>query len=178
MSSGRWQKRYTYNPLTSTKVLSMSSKPLAKAVRSHGNCCFIETCSEGKCKVELPSDGIFSCISGTQYQANHDPDKRLCDCIVFWSRAAKDIAIAVELKGGSIPANKALDQLQGGADLVEQLTEQPRKIRFFAVLVLRRVHAMETRILRRRRISFRGQAQLVSLARCGDKLAEKLRLKE
>jgi hypothetical protein len=154
----------------------MRLKPLAKAVRTHGSCCFVKSCAEGNCRLRLPTEGLRSCISGTLYQANHDPQGRLCDCILFWSRPASDIAVAVELKGGRLPANRALDQLQGGADLVERLAEQARQVRFAAVLVLRTLHPMEARVLRRRRILFRGQATLAVLAHCGDKLEDRLRI--
>ena len=151
----------------------MTSELLMHAVRRHCSCCFVSSCSEGKCEIRLPQS--CSCLSGTLYQSNHNSSIRLCDCIVFWSQRTSDIASAVELKGGGMPANRALDQLQGGANVVEQMVEPQRQIRFYAVLVLRRLHPMEARVLRRRRITFRGRARLAIIAHCGDRLEDVLR---
>jgi hypothetical protein len=57
------------------------------------------------------------------------------------------------------------DQLQGGADLIDSLTENDAL--FIPILVHKRIDTMQMRALGKKRIRFRGRDYKVALLRCG-----------
>ena len=115
----------------------------------------------------------MACISGSQYQSHHRMTTRLCDFIIFWSFSERDILAPVELKGGRVKATTCLEQLQNGAGLAHTLLDATyQKIRFVPLIVHRGgFSANDIRILRQRRVSFRGKRRLAGLVKSGTHLA-------
>lgn len=112
------------------------------------------------------------CISGSKYQEQHNYAGRLCDCLIFWQARERGVsARVVELKGGRVRTREALEQLQAGARLAEELLAGVADVDFGAILAQRRRSTLDTRLLRERRITFRGDMRLARVVSCGTRLA-------
>ncbi len=107
--------------------------------------------------------------SGTKLQANHQLSGKLCDFLArqSWSRHVQ--YFAVELKSRVQNINAILAQLQSGAALIERSGATGP---FAAVLVNSgRMSTHELRVLRTKRVVFRGQLHPVITMRSGSTLA-------
>jgi hypothetical protein len=98
---------------------------------------------------------------------------RLCDFIIFWSLGGRDIFAPAELKGGHVKPTRCLAQLQNGANLAHTLLGTLfQRMRFVPLIVHRGgLSVNEIRILRQRRVSFRGERRLAALVKSGTLLA-------
>ncbi|MEU5263398.1 hypothetical protein [Amycolatopsis sp. NPDC021455] len=130
--------------------------------------------TEGKCSVSLPGPNErWICISGSKFQKNHDNDKRLCDLSLLWDRdIAGMIAVALELKGGGASVEHVKEQLQGGANLLNELTDECNPTPFVPVLVHNRLSTMQMRRLAKVHVNFKGKRYPVKLLRCGKSVLE------
>jgi hypothetical protein len=106
-------------------------------------------------------------MSGTQYQTNHGFDGKLCDCLVFWSIDGADVVGAVELKAGGLSASSVIEQLQGGADVIDRVASRCRSLEFVPLVAHNGVKPLEVREFRRQKVTFRGTSYLAALKRCG-----------
>lgn len=111
-------------------------------------------------------------MSGTKYQAAHQYSGKLCDLLVFWSRDISHIcAFALELKGGDPRVEHAARQIQGGADVINQLLGGA-DADFLPVLVHAGITTLQVRALGKIKVSFRGKLFPIKLKRCGMRLAD------
>lgn len=133
-------------------------------------CCRVERCAEGKCRVTLPSSCI--CLSGTHVQTNHGLTSNLCDCIVFADVHEMFYAAPIELKGGNVHASHALKQLQGGADLADSILATGDQL--VPILVVQKSDPFEVRYFNQHRIRFRGSSIPVERIRCGTSAARRI----
>lgn len=149
-----------------------SRRRSATARRSGGlcSCCRTNSCSEGKCSIRLPPSTEVTCWNGSSYQATHSIEGKLCDCLLLWKQSDAFRAVVIELKGGRLNARSCIQQLQGGATLLEKTSDGEAS--FLAVLAVNRLHPLERRILEKERVIFRSQKYLVQLARCGASLQD------
>lgn len=76
----------------------------------------------------------------------------------------------MELKGGHIAATQAIEQLQGGADIVHHFIPGNVEVAFRAVLACNGVKPVEVDAVRRSPIQFRGREYRVRIVRCGSNL--------
>jgi len=115
-------------------------------------------------------------MSGSRYQANHGVKGKLCDYIVFWATPKVELVVPTELKGGQPDARKAVAQIQNGARLADELiSSHTYGLAFLPLLVHRGLGTIESRVLRKRRVTFRAKKYPVATARCGSRLADVLR---
>jgi hypothetical protein len=96
----------------------------------------------------------------------------LCDCLVLWSRNGRLVAAAIELKSGSVDASIVRDQLQGGANLIDELARDLRPMQFFPILASVKMKAIELRAFKRFRIRFRGMDYRPIIVGCGNQLTQ------
>lgn len=83
----------------------------------------------------------------------------------------KLFSAALELKGGGVDITGAVQQLQNGAGIVEELTTG-LDLGFLPVLVHRRLAPVQVDALKSRKIRFRGSQFSIALLRCGQKIAD------
>src|SRR4051812_41257257 len=125
---------------------------LTDVMRQHCGCCWATRCRERSCSVPLPRSGDVACLSGSQYRDNHDPKRKMCDCIVAWSNDGDDIVGAVELKSGTPDIAHAGRQVQQGAALIEEIIGNSDAPEFFPVVVSGGITSVEMAVLRRTKI--------------------------
>jgi hypothetical protein len=82
------------------------------------------------------------------------------------------VAAAVELKSGSVDASVAKDQLQGGANVIDDLGKDLRQLDFFPILASTQMKTIELRAFQRFRIRFRGVDYRPIVAGCGSQLTQ------
>lgn len=139
---------------------------IVKLAREKHTCCGTKSCKDGKCSVKLPAQSY--CLKGRVYQQTHEYAGRLCDFIAFFVHESDDWCAAIELKGGRIDASIVVQQLQGGAEIIDEIVGLGGTTSFVAVLVHRgRMSQNERRVLQRRRIKFGGRKHLIRPMRCG-----------
>lgn len=110
-------------------------------------------------------------LDGAEQQANHSVPGKLCDCLVFVARGAQRVAAAIELKGKHPDVPDAVEQLQGGAERIEELLEG-ESAAFFAVLATSGLGTTEAKILQRRSVRFRGKDYPIQKTHCSGSLQE------
>jgi hypothetical protein len=82
------------------------------------------------------------------------------------------VAAAVELKSGSVDASSVKDQLQGGANVIDDLAKDLRQLDFFPILASTQMKTIELRAFHRFRIRFRGVDYRPIVVGCGSKLTQ------
>jgi hypothetical protein len=143
-----------------------------KAAKAHDPCCSTPRLAERGCSVRLPQPTrSWRCLSGTKYQVSHAVSDALCDGIFVSAGRGEERLIAIEMKSGRPDVGKAVKQLQGGANLLQELADGAEQIEFRAMLAHRGLGAIEVALLRRTRIQFRGQRYMIETPRCGTSLA-------
>lgn len=134
--------------------------------RMHGDCCEVDKCRDAGCKAEPPNPPRCI-ISGSRYQANHDPNGKLADFLIFWKLEEDHSLAVVELKGGRFSATEVIAQLQAGAELADRLSEG-FPLRFSAFLVKkRRLSSMEQKRLGQAKIKFRKKRYPIKIINDG-----------
>ena len=104
--------------------------------------------------------------------------QKQCECVLFYfDDAANFVVVPIELKGGkNAEAEKAVEQLEGGAAFAVNYTPRGPKSICYPVLFHSRISTPEIRRLRRSqpRVNFRGKLFWLRTAHCGGKLADVL----
>ena len=102
--------------------------------------------------------------------------ENLCECIVFYIHANDNFVIVpIELKGGkNAEAEKAVEQLKGGAVYAEDLSPSDIETVLYPIIFHNHLSKAEVRRLkhRRSRIQFAGRSYEIRTARCGSKLID------
>jgi hypothetical protein len=146
-----------------------ASRRVSAIRRGHTDCCLTRRCREGQCSLSLPAETTPLCLSGTAYQANHDYSGRLCDCLIIWPAGGGLDSVAAELKAGRVRTRQALEQLQAGALVMEELLRGVTTVRFRAVLTQRRGSSLDQRLILVTRIAFRKERRIAKVLACGSK---------
>jgi hypothetical protein len=101
---------------------------------------------------------------------------KLCDCIVFWAASDLELVVPAELKGRQADARESVAQIQNGATLADELVaSHTYELGFLPLLVHRGLGTIESKLLRRLRVTFRAKRYAVATARCGSRLTDVLR---
>jgi hypothetical protein len=136
-------------------------------------CCESPNCRDRRCSIAIPSSAVgCTCWSGTALQNTHEIIGAVCDCLIAWARHTGNVVCAAELKGGHIDAVKCVEQLRGGARLLEVFCPDANAVDFFPVVAHRGIASVEITRLRRARVRFRGQSVEVVVVRCGSRLVD------
>lgn len=104
--------------------------------------------------------------------------QKQCECVIFYfDDAANFVVIPIELKGGkNAEAEKAVEQLEGGATYAANYTPIGPKYICYPVLFHSRISTAEIRQLKRNqpRVNFLGKCFEMRTQFCGEKLADVL----
>jgi hypothetical protein len=105
--------------------------------------------------------------SGTLIQKNHSVDGKLCDFIVRCTRPSRSEVIVVELKSRVQGANDIVAQLQGGLDILQECN-----LPHVAAALFHngRMGVQELRVLKSKKLSYRGKRVILSYFRSGTSL--------
>ena len=144
----------------------------------HLGCCITESYEDEGCRLDvsgLPRASLTT-INGSDYQANHPWEGRLCDRIIV-GRSNGDFVCAVELKGGhNIPMSEAIDQIQRGLDLADSLLQARSPGNWYPLLAYSgSMSGREKVLLRTKRVRFRGRRARVNRIDCGASLGSYLK---
>ena len=141
------------------------------------------SCLKKGCKLTL--EGIpqssLTIIDADEYRRTHGHADRICDYLLFFTNERKLYVIPVEMKSGKVDAGTAVAQLQRGADVCDEILREfppsPCPSELLPILLYGGgIRSMELKVLRRSRISFRGEEYPITYERCGHSLKNILRL--
>jgi hypothetical protein len=157
-----------------TKKKASDDHPLG-GFADHGQCCLVRvgTFKEGRCKVMLPqADPTWICLSGSAYQRAHSFSEKLADLLFAWEKMpGLKLSAPVELKGGGVDVSHVQQQLQNGANLIADMLDGIKGVRFLPVLVHHAITEPERRTLRRHPVLFRGRRYEITSLKSGGAVA-------
>ena len=92
-----------------------------------------------------------------------------CDFILFYIDTARSslVGVPMELKGGDVRASLVVDQLRGGARIVDNFTPRNIEIEFIPVLVHDGIDKAQYERLKISRIRFRNGRVPINTTTCG-----------
>ncbi len=134
------------------------------------------TCESPGCRlhVDLGRNGkTLTILDVDEYSDLISHTGSRCDFLIFLT-INKMIAAAVELKSGSFKSSQVLNQLQAGAQQINELSKHCKsKVEGFCPILLhgRVRHASDLKTLRQKKVSFKGTRYSVIRAKCGSKLS-------
>jgi hypothetical protein len=112
-------------------------------------------------------------IDCNKYQPNDLPGK-IADCLFVEGAEPLQIAIA-ELKSGGLDPERSVKQIQATLSIADEFLSECAVGVSLPVLVHGKgLHPDDYRMLRRRKVKFRGLERIVVTARCGDSLSQLL----
>ena len=114
--------------------------------------------------VDMDCDSIKNSSNGKQ-----------CDYLFVGTENKTSWVVPIELKSGDVEADKAVEQLQGGADTADKWLPSESSFQFVPVLAHAGVHRNDLNILRKKKIKLRNQTRQAVLIRCGKTLREALK---
>ena len=139
--------------------------------------CIANRCKKQGCTVRLTgAPRPFVLIDMDCNELKVSQTSRRCD-FMFISDDGSWV-VPLELKGGNLDANDAMEQLQAGARFAERVVPRGSSVQFLPVAARDgRVHRAERDKLRSKksRIRFRGQFVPIQLLRCGQPITQALR---
>ncbi len=111
---------------------------------------------------------------------NLPSDQTLCDYIFLGAKERdtdKDWVVPMELKKGNVDISEVAKQLQGGANVADQIISHDASMSFIPVVASGNFSKHEQRQLRNRsnNVRFRGRSAIIRRIRCGDSLTQVLR---
>ena len=135
--------------------------------------CVTRSRREGGCSLTLEQISSRVIIDGSKYQKAYRFDGRLCDRVVLCQDDGFILA-AVELKGGkSTRITAAVEQIQGGLTLAEEVLAGVEVAGWLPLLLYSgHIHRNDVPVLRNRAVSFRGDKKPVVKEDCGASLKE------
>lgn len=156
----------------------MTSKGTFENIRTqHRGCCITKSYQERGCKVDVPGVHKTSMVAihGSKYQEKHRIGGKLCDRLIF-GQIDKAFICSIELKGGkALKVNDAIQQIQAGLELADQLLSDRSEWNWYPLLVYSgRMHSAGLKLLHRKNVSFRGRKRTVQRVDCGLKLLDYL----
>lgn len=150
----------------------MKPGELMSRLRSHFGRCVSKSCRKGRCSLGVAAfrPGGLVIVDCDKYKEHYGFEDRLCDYIVFCGGEGLETAV-VEMKGGSVGAGAAIEQIRNGSLLAEQMAHDCPHAGFYPILLKgKRISPSEIKTLRRGKVPFRGRPYLVILERCGIQL--------
>ena len=145
---------------------------IAHIRRAHQNCCLTDSYEDEGCGLDVRGlESHITTIHGSNYQANHRWQGRLCDRIII-GESGDGFVCAVEFKGGnSIDMSVAIEQIQRGLELATSMLpgQQPEK---WYPLLLYSGHngKREQKMLMRNKVTYKGKKERVDRLNCGASL--------
>ena len=153
----------------------MTSSQFLQEVRTrHQDGCVVDRCEDQGCELVLNGfdPNRLATIGGTNYQAEHRFNGRLCDFIVFGDDGQRFIC-AAELKGGAnFSPSWAFDQIQNGLNVADDIAREHTIDSWFPLLL----HAWDILPWRKARyflanqVEFRGERRTIQAEPCGSEL--------
>ena len=135
--------------------------------------CLTDDIEKGRCGVSLadaPHPHVVIDLDETGSPLG--PTQTKCDFLFF---ADPDLAMPIEIKGGTPNVARAARQLQAGADAAHRLAPRDSAIDFRPVLVSKSMRRQQQMELRQTRVQFRGREEKIRRVPCGAPLTEALR---
>ena len=140
--------------------------------------CVSPRCGRGDCSVRV-STGAAICIDCDRCRCIRDGARRP-DFIVLYDQSNSSLSrwVVVEMKSRASHPVQIVEQLQAGADLIQdkacfQLQTPPVHL-VPLLLHTRGIHTSDLQIINNRRISFRGKLYPIQTRRCGVELSQVL----
>lgn len=111
-------------------------------------------------------------IGGTQFQSEECFLEKLCDRMVFLAEDGLVVA-AVELKGGrNVDVSTAIEQIQNGLAVIADILESRAAKGWYPILMYSgRMTPPRVKVLRAKRVRFKGRKKAVVKRDCGTQLA-------
>lgn len=135
---------------------------------------------EGECSVDLTdvSEDDRVIVDLDELFPSGRWGQKQCECVLFYfDDAANFVVVPIELKGGkNAEAEKAIEQLEGGAAFAANYTPSGPKSICYPVLFHSRTSTLEIRQLKRNQptVDFLGKPFQIRTAHCGGKLVDVL----
>ena len=148
----------------------MTSPRFAETVHNqYHDCCLTDCYEDEGCRIDIGgfNPGSLTTIHGTKHQdcLKHRRPGRLCDRLIFGrlDNLNRDLVCAAELKGGKNPdASVAINQIQGGLTLAQGMLDGRSTVDWYPLLFCQgRSRGHGLKLLRSRKVSFRGKRKLV-----------------
>lgn len=131
--------------------------------RKHGCGVSMKGAPTSRIVVDMDCDSIKNPSTGKQ-----------CDYLFVGKESSTVWVAPIELKSGGVEADRAVAQLQRGADTADKWLPSGSSFRFVPVLAHAGVHPQELKALQKKTIKLRGQVRRAILIRCGNTLREAL----
>lgn len=149
--------------------------PLIEKIRKKYENCISTSCLAHRCKLligALESDCLAILDLDKYIQTCGNNDHKMCDFLVFYYDGGI-VVCTTELKGGSIKAKNARDQIQEGAWLAEKILSGHQTKGFYPVLVhnrSKRLDSVDYKLLQNTRIEFQSVEYYIRIFPSGTSL--------
>jgi hypothetical protein len=146
---------------------------MCEALRNRFSAAEVLHCQKEHCR--LPLDGLrwpLFILDCDQYRNLRGLRGSICDFFIFLYSSTLTVAV-VEMKSGrDVGAAKAVEQLQAGAAEFDHIIGT-QAVSFYPILLHSGVrHTAELKVLRNRRVTYRGANYGIIYKRCGTRLRE------
>ena len=146
---------------------------MCEALRNRFSAAEVLDCEREHCR--LPLDGLrcpLFILDCDRYRNLRGLEGGICDYFVFLLGSTLTVAV-VEMKSGRhVRATKAVQQIQAGAAELDHIIGT-QAVSFYPILLHSGVkHTNELKVLRNRRVTYRGTNYGVIYKRCGTRLLE------
>lgn len=140
--------------------------------------CRSDSCSKAGCTLSVRTAAVRRVLVDLDCPDLRIPlDRKRCDYIFVGEKNTKAWVAPIELKSGRFDAAEVIDQLQGGAETVEEKAWLPEDSAFQFVPVLAHggaIHRRQLNEFRSHKVRLRKQKQQVAVVRCGGTLKDAL----
>lgn len=151
--------------------------PVAEFHKRVPVCCHGTRCHGGGCQVSLEGLPTVRVIVDMEKcdSLPIPPHQKRCDYLFVGEERSTTWVAPIELKSGRLKASVVLEQIEGGVSTADAWLPPGISFNFVPVLVHgKSIHRNDLRVLRNRRIAFRGQRKGTVLIKCGDRLKKAL----
>ena len=154
----------------------MRNNGLQTHLRTDYSGCICNSCRKRGCELglgSLHSDSLVI-IDADKYRVFSKVRGKLCDYLLFYLEDSFIVAV-VELKGGDIKASKAHKQIQKGAEAAVKIVGSNEVSDFLPLLLhdrRKRIHNQDIKILKSRKVSFKGTNHWIIIEPCGIQLKQ------
>ena len=134
--------------------------------------CIVSRCHKDGCSVALPQSARHRLIIDCDRPGSpFGPNDTKCDCLLFEETpSGAGRAIPIELKSGRIRASAVIEQLQAGAQAVENLLPREIAVQLQPLLAYGKIPKGEKATLDKGFVRFRGKPYPIRKIRCGTQL--------
>lgn len=139
------------------------------------NTCCVNNCGKGQCKVILPqglSPRVVIDLDHCNVLVSRNATR--CDYIVICKFSGDNWVVPLELTAGRKRSSKIVSQLQAGASIAEKVVCSKVGVKFRPVFAHCGIKPHERNDLRKKRVQFGQQSEIVRLIRCESKLTDAL----